>query len=796
MLGIAIAALIAASPAPSVTTRWTASWVAAPDDDGRSFGVFNFRRRFKLNQRPSTFRVRVTADPRYELFVNGVRVSVGPASSDPAHRAYDTVDLSPQLRTGDNVVAATVFNFGEHQPWAQMSARTAFLLQGDTPAEAALVDTGTTPWRVARDAGYRPHGTPRRPVDVGEELDGARHPWTWQTAAFDDGRWVAPTVVRAAAEPAGPDDGSPWGLVARTVPMMEERPDRLSRVRRATGVQPPAGWPAKIATLAIPPRTRAVLLLDRDELTTAFPELTVSQGRGARVQMRYAESLHAPGKPREKGARDQVEGKELTGMTDLFWPDGGARRTFRPLLFRTYRYIELSIHTARDPLILDDLTATFTAYPFERRARFDSDRPELAAFLDVGWRTARLCAHETYMDCPYYEQLQYVGDTRIQALVSLYTSGDDRLMRNALVQLDASRNAQGLTASRYPSSRPQVIPPFSLWWIGMLHDHWTFRGDSAFVRSLLPGVRAVMAFFQQRQLDDGRLGPLPWWNFVDWAPQWPAGVPPGWSRIPAWWTASRRPEVAADDPSGASSILDLQLLLAFRWTAALEEAAGSAAHAAEARSEADRLTRAIRARYWDESRKLFADAAGKTSHSQHANVLAVLADVVTGADARALMQRVMTDSSITTCTIYFRAYLSEALARAGLGDQYLDTLGPWREMLGRGLTTWAEHADPVRSDCHAWGASPNVDLFRIVLGVSPAAPGFARVRLAPAPGALQRVAGTVPHPRGQVTASFQRAGDGLDAAVELPAGVSGEVVWAGRTHELKPGHSQLRLPGP
>jgi len=52
----------------------------------------------------------------------------------------------------------------------------------------------------------------------------------------------------------------------------------------------------------------------------------------------------------------------------------------------------------------------------------------------VGWRTARLCAHETYMDCPYYEQLQYVGDTRVQCLVSLFDSGDARLMRNAIEQ--------------------------------------------------------------------------------------------------------------------------------------------------------------------------------------------------------------------------------------------------------------------------------------------------------------------------------------------------------------------------
>ena len=86
--------------------------------------------------------------------------------------------------------------------------------------------------------------------------------------------------------------------------------------------------------------------------------------------------------------------------------------------------------------------------------------------MEVGWHTARLCAHETYMDCPYYEQLQYAGDTRIQALVSFFMTGDGRLARQAINALDGSRTPEGLTFSRAPSRLPQYIPPFSLWWIG------------------------------------------------------------------------------------------------------------------------------------------------------------------------------------------------------------------------------------------------------------------------------------------------------------------------------------------
>ena len=170
----------------------------------------------------------------------------------------------------------------------------------------------------------------------------------------------------------------------------------------------------------------------------------------------------------------------------------------------------------------------------------------LDEILEIGWRTARLCAFETYMDCPYYEQLQYVGDARIQALVSFYNSGDDRLVRNALEQIDHSRIAEGITLSRHPSYTPQQIPTFSLWYIGMLHDYWMYRPDAAFVKNKLVGVRGILDFFGQYQNHEGSLKNVPYWLFTDWV------------KKPETWVTG----VGPVGQSGTSSILDLQLLWA------------------------------------------------------------------------------------------------------------------------------------------------------------------------------------------------------------------------------------------
>jgi hypothetical protein len=395
------------------------------------------------------------------------------------------------------------------------------------------------------------------------------------------------------------------------------------------------------------------------------------------------------------------------------------------------------------------------------------------------------------MDCPYYEQLQYVGDTRIQALVSLYGSGDDRLVRNAIEQLDDSRGADGITFSRAPTRLVQYIPPFSLWWIGMVHDYWRYRDDAEFVRGRLPGVRAVLSFFAAHERQGGSLGAVPWWNFVDWAPQWPAGVPRGrWGSLPPW--AQPPAGATADDLNSGSSLLDLQLLLAYDWAADLEEALGSKDLARQYRTAAGRLRPTIRALYWDSAKRLFADTPAKTAFSQQANSLAVIARVTTGDEARGVIDRVLSDTSLVQASVYFRYYVNMALREAGEGDRYLDQLGPWRSMLDQGLTTWAEIADQAtRSDCHAWGASPNVELFRTVLGIDSAGPGFKRVVVRPSLGKLTRVSGAIPHPRGEIAVSLSLDGGPLTAEVELPAGVDGEFVWRGASKPLVSGKNRL-----
>lgn len=776
-------------PAPNpalLATRWPARWIAPPDVPLSEYGVYLFRKTFTLAAQPGSFVVHVSADNRYRLFVNGRPLCYGPQRSDVMHWHYDSVDLAPHLRAGDNVLAVRVWNYGEERPYALISLRTGLIVQGDGPA-GQIVNTGDG-WRVFVDTACAPLPISRERlrtfivVGPGEQIDVAAHPWGWEQRGFDDSSWVAARVMDAGIPHGFGTDAARW-LVPRMIPFMEEIPQRLASVRRTTGATGPGdGFLAGRAPWTVAPRTSARLLLDQGFEANAFPQLTVSGGRGTTVTVAYAEALFDANFA--KGNRDEIEGRELHGVEDRFLLDGGAKRLFTTLDYRTYRYVELRVETGPEPLIFEDFHGIATGYPFVEHGGFTSSDPALSRIWEAGWRTARLCASETYVDCPYYERLQYIGDTRIQALVSLYVSGDDRLVRNAIVQFDQSRIPEGLTQSRYPSHTPQIINTFSLLWIGMVHDYWMHRDDAAFVSARLRGIEGALAWFEDRvDARSGLLGPLPFWTFVDWPRQW------------AWNPAM---DIGGEPPgahTGGSSIVTLQYAMALDQGADLMRASGRGGLADRYASHAAGLRAATLRACWNDERRLLADTPDRRDFSQHANALAILSGAVNGDGARDLITRVLADSSLTPCTFYFRFYLLRALKAAGLGDQYLEQLGPWHNMLALGLTTFAENPEPTRSDCHAWSASPLYELLATVCGIEPGSPGFKTVRIEPHLGKLEHAEGTVPHPAGLIRVKLRRDGMKLNAQIELPAGLTGEIVWKGTSLPLRAGAQEVVAEG-
>ena len=139
-----------------------------------------------------------------------------------------------------------------------------------------------------------------------------------------------------------------------------------------------------------------------------------------------------------------------------------------------------------------------------------------------------------------------------------------------------------------------------------------------------------------------------------------------------------------------------------------------------------------------------------------------------------------TPDGVMSASYYFRFYLARALDHAGMADEYLKSLDPWRKLLPLHFSTWPEIPGDTRSDSHAWSAHPIYDLLTLVAGIEPASPGFATVRIAPHLGSLDTSQRPFPHPHGDIEVEYHRTGSGLDATITLPGILTGRFFYNGK----------------
>jgi len=174
-----------------LNNKWKAYWITVPNEPAKEYGVFQFRKKFNLSVKPSSFIVHVSADNRFKLYVNGRFAGLGPARGDLYHWNYETIDIGPLLQSGENTIAAVIWNFGEMKPEAQVSLQTGFIVQGNSLAED-IVNTNKT-WKCRRDISYKP-----LPVVIvysyyvagpGELIDNNQSVQGWKENGFDDGNW-------------------------------------------------------------------------------------------------------------------------------------------------------------------------------------------------------------------------------------------------------------------------------------------------------------------------------------------------------------------------------------------------------------------------------------------------------------------------------------------------------------------------------------------------------------------------------------------------------------------------------
>ena len=759
-----------------------AAWIVHPAHSNGldvADGLFlRFRCRFDANGAPLEFDV--SADERYVLILDGKRIARGPARGTLENWLYDSHKIG--VKSGHHVLEAVVWAGGRKSPRAQLSYRGGSFIFKAYGAYDAKLTTGRAAWNVGVVPG-------QRFTDLGESGSfGIGCQFAAAGAGLEDSlpeAWteaVAPHPPLAAFQWEGGVRRGDWALFPSQLPDMDAScwAAGVFRFPEAPphgmeGVAPGRGF-------KVPANSRTRFFWDLGEYRCAYPELVVSGGRGAKVSWKWAESLLDENGL--KGDRAAWQGKHMVGFGDEFACDGRQGARFTAPWWRCGRWCEIEIATADEPLTVEALSLLETHYPMVDEGAFESFDASLGAIRELCLRGLSMCAHDMVFDCPFYEQQMYPGDARVQLLVHGVVHGDARLVRRAIETFDLARRNDGMVPMNFPSRNLQESGSFTMCHVLMYGDYVMRHGADEWLKARFPGLMHTMFALESHEDGNGMLKDLNGWRFVDWA------VNSG-----GWWTRGHPGSVGA----GPSAVENLFYVLAQESAASVAEAVGNPEMAGYWRKRAARTREAARRFFWDSTAGLFKDRIVQGGRfSEHAQALAILADAVPTGEERRHFDAFIGRDDFVKATVYFLHYVFEAYARRGRGELVLDRLGLWRDYIAKGLSTPLESPDgafdnmkEARSDCHGWGTHPIYHLQSTVAGVRPAALGFAKVEVRPAPGKLSFIRAKVPHPRGAVAVDLRFDGDVASGTVELPPDTDGDFIWRGVRTPLRPGVNRI-----
>jgi hypothetical protein len=280
---------------------------------------------------------------------------------------------------------------------------------------------------------------------------------------------------------------------------------------------------------------------------------------------------------------------------------------------------------------------------------------------------------------------------------------------------------------------------------------------------MLPVAERTLRWFESYLGDDGLLHDVDGWSLLDWSSVY---------------------------ANGTSSVMNAL------WARALEDVAEMATWLGNAGTADWATTRRDGVRsgfedFWDEGRGVYVDhlvdGVQQRAAAQHGGAAALAAGLVPQRRIDRVVERLVDRSRLvrhsfvmdpvtvdggSTGFVYlvtgypepvwdveeqmveaqpfFRHVVHDGLARAGRADLIADLCRDWAVFLDAGETTWPE-CWTGGTRCHGWSSTPTRDLIVHTLGITPAEPGYACVRVVPALGDLEWARATVPTPHGPIT---------------------------------------------
>lgn len=752
---------------------WMRNWTA---EDKEEAALVLFRKEIDIQRMPQKGIIQVSADSRYKLYVNGQLAEIGPCKGDRQIWFADKVNLMPYLKKGKNVLAVRVLRYPTVQNKGCFGIyRTefpGFFAEGkilDDEGKEYSLDARDG-WKVRKDENFHIVSESElfAPLQILENTRGALWQAGWMNPGYDTEGWEAPYRYSDMNQAV-----SPGNLQKRPIPFLFRKESRFGDVVQTQDkIISKEEWQKFLngeQSILIPPNAKVSVEISAGVERTAYLHLALEQGAKAQISILQSEGYVLGGERGDlkvpvKGNREDYKAGFLAGFTDHYICAGfGTKESpevYEPFWFRTFRFIRFEMKTYEEPLVLRNFTYTETGYSLNVQTKADASDERFKKIWEISERTLRCCMHETYEDCPFYEQLQYAMDIRAQILYTYAISADDRLARKCMEDFRRSQRYDGLLNCAAPRYDASVIPGFSIYYILMLYDHMMYFGDKELLENHMPTVEGILQFFHRNRNSKGYVekigglnGKARFWSFIDWAVEWEntTGIPPAVLKGPV-------------------TMESLLYILGLQKAAKIAEYLDRKEQSALLMQRAEQVQEAVRT-FCTGKDGMLQDGPGIEEYSQHTQVFAVLTDTVAGEQAKEnLRKTILYKEKYSQCSVAMVYYLFRALEKTGMYELTESYWNIWQRMIDKYTTTCVEDEVQERSECHAWGALILYELPSVILGIRPSAPGYEKMEVKPVPGYLKLARGQVITPKGMVNVEWYRENKEIHIKLETSEG--------------------------
>ncbi|MBQ7974841.1 MAG: family 78 glycoside hydrolase catalytic domain, partial [Clostridia bacterium] len=626
-----------------------------------------FRKSF-IAEKNGNYSMNITADDYYKLYINGSFVCQGPASSRYDKYYYNTIDITPYINSGENVIAVHVYYQGHiSHAWSSGDNRQGLIadvLKDDKPilgTDESWVYDYAREYVDSEITGYE--------TQYLENIDFNLAVPNWTKLEFDDSDYI-PAIVDAN------DDHIFFDCVP-TVQVYSVYPKEVKKLD--------AGH----------------LFIDMGKEYTGQIHFVANGEKGQQVIIRCGEeTIEGSDNQVRYEMRCNCKYEEICTLS-------GKEDEFLFYDYKTFRYVEIITDT--DCIDADAIDMIVRHHKFECSGFSITSTDKLIENIwEICANALMISVQEGYLDCPSREKGQYLGDFVVSGLAHLYLTGDRQMYRKALIDFANSCTVCKGMMTVAPGSLMQEIADFSLLYPLAVANYFKYTNDEETVRKLMPVMDGILNHFEQFRRNDGLLeGVVDKWNLVDW----PKNLRDNYD-----FDLTQPPPVV-----GCHNVINAHYYCAVK---TVEELKTELEIEFELRSVD--LAEAFIKEFYKEEIGLFTDTKKSNHTSLHSNVLPAYLGIVPEKAKENVRDLIMQKG--LCCGVWFSYFVLKALGKLGAYAEEYEIITnkseqSWYNMIAEGATTcyeaWGKEQKINTSLCHPWASSPIIAIIEDIAGIRP-----------------------------------------------------------------------------